>query len=693
MRRSHSWTKLLQATALTSLTVVPAFAQEDIDNFTRLDRVVLGAGSEGVSIEKPQAITVLNQEDIDAEQATTVGELFDTVPGVQAIGSGRFAGQSFNIRGVGGLAASDESRIIVTLDGALKFHEQYRVGSVFLDPALLKRVEVLRGPASSTLYGSGALGGVINFETKDPSDFFTDGSESVLRSQLKYTSNGDEIAGSLTWANAVSERFETLVSLNHRDAREDYVAGGDVKIAGSEFDSQSVLLKAKSYFGDDLEQSLTFGYVWLNSDADDTELSQTNSSVTFGTVDRDVTDKTVTLRYENPAEANPYLDLDVLLSYSETEVLQENASLKGAFRNSALFHDAVYGYETMALKVENTFELSNSAFESFVTAGVQLSQQERVADRTEGVINFHPEGTDSKVGLYVQGELVFDSGLTVIPGLRADFVSLEAGEGVDGSDVDDTLFSPSIAAHYELTDTFSVFGSVARTERTPTLDEIYSFTPPGVDRTGQLTAGEPYSFDLKPESGQTLELGVSMSQNDVFQQDDALQMKVTAFRTQTDDLIARDSTEGTPYYENIDSATTQGVELEAAYESDHVFATLAYANIDGEDDNTGERLDTIPAQSLNLRVGGRLPETGVEYGWNGHFVNAISYSSDAEDQFDAYTVHDLFASYTAQDGPFDGIELRVAVENILDETYQNSLSGDDGAGRSYNVTLARSFEF
>src|SRR5690606_23337191 len=122
---------------------------------TILNQIVVGAGVEKVAIDTPQSVTVLDQEDIDELQAATVGEVLQSIPGVNVSGSERVFGQGFNIRGIGGAeAAGEEGRIIVNVDGASKFYEQYRMGSFFSDPELYKTVEVLRGPASSTLYGS-----------------------------------------------------------------------------------------------------------------------------------------------------------------------------------------------------------------------------------------------------------------------------------------------------------------------------------------------------------------------------------------------------------------------------------------------------------------------------------------------------------------------------------------------------------
>src|SRR5690606_5056182 len=110
------------------------------------------------------------------------------------------------ICGIGTAESSgDESRIIVTVDGAKKFNEQYRMGSFFSDPELYKQVEVLRGPASSTLYGAGALGGVINFTTKDASDFLREGHSGAARLKTSFSSNGLQTLTSALVAQQITD--------------------------------------------------------------------------------------------------------------------------------------------------------------------------------------------------------------------------------------------------------------------------------------------------------------------------------------------------------------------------------------------------------------------------------------------------------------------------------------------------------
>lgn len=672
---------LLSATILTSATLIaamPAIAQDVSGTGTPLGRIILGVGGgREVAIDTPQAVTVINEEEIERAQATTVGELFDIVPGVQAIGSGRVAGESFNIRGIGELAASDESRIIITVDGATKFYEQYRLGSFFSDPELYRQVEVLRGPASSTLYGSGALGGVINFETKNASDFLTTGNQAV-RTRLMYGSNNDEFTASVIFAARPSENIESIFALNYREAG-NYTDGNGTEIGGSEFDAISGMLKTRLSFGDDNAQSLTVSYTRWSSDLDDTDYSQTGT-LGFGTVDRDIADDTIAIRYENPVLGNNLIDLDVVLAYSNTQVEQSDAQFSGPTCPSpSLFCDTNYAYETTSLKIENTAEFSGTNYLAYITTGVQLSNQDRSASTPAGGLTFHPEGTDQRIGVYVQGEFIFNERFTIIPGLRADFVSLEAGTGSTFANFDETAVSPKLAMHYEINDIYSVFGSIAQTQRAPNIDEIFSFD-----------ANEPNSPGLTTETARSAEFGVSASYLGLATQNDALDIKATYFYSKIDDLISRDNTAGTPQYRNIDAAKIYGLEVEAAYQSDALFARAAYSDVRGEDQATGQTLSSIPARSLNLTVGGIAQDLGLKYGWQGNFVDNINYGAT---DYSSYAVHNFFVDHTPQQGALQGFEVGFRVNNVLDTQYENSLAGDAGQGRSYEISLTRGFEF
>lgn len=657
---------------------------------TKLQLIVVGAGVDKVAIDTPQAVTVLDQEAIDAEQAVTIGDLFREVPGVTVTGSNRIAGQSFNIRGIGDLNASDESKIIVTVDGANKFYEQYRVGSFFSDPELYKQVEILRGPASSTLYGSGALGGVINFVTKDASNFLEDGEKLAVKVKGMFDSNKDGFMTSGTVAARINDRTELLVNGIFRRAS-DYVTGDGVTIVGSGFESFSGLAKATHYFGENEEQSVRLSYQRWQSTADDTQYSQTGT-LEFGTIDRDITDQTMVLAYNNPASDNPYLDLNINLSFSDTSVDQEDAK-PGFPTTSVLFEDTEYAYQTWQGKIDNTFEHSGENFENFLTIGTQLSYQRRIADAESGAIGFHPEGTDTKLGFFVQDEFIWNDRLTIIPGTRVDFVNLSPDSSISGaSDQFDVAFSPKLAALFKVNDHFSVFGSVAHTERVPTLDELFSTS--GASRS--YPGGRTASLSLEKEQSNAVEAGFSVSLWDLVQDNDGLQFKTTGFYNDLKDLIdsnpARGLSTPVPYYVNVDKAEIYGVEVEAAYNSEYVFASLAYSLVRGEDKDTGATLNSIPADTLAMTIGGRVPDHNVEFGWRGLFAAGMK-TGTTTGPFPGYGVHDVFANWTPQEGMLSGYELRASVENIFDKQFQNNLAGDPAPGRTFKLTMAKQFSW
>jgi len=709
---------LLCGAALTVLTGVTfVHAQETEQQVTTesqkkgrvtlLQRLVIGAGVEKIAIDTPQAVTVLEQEDIDREQATTTGDLVKSVPAVNMVGSDRIFGEAFNIRGIGQTENSaDGSRIVVTVDGAPKFNEQYRMGSLFTDPELYKRVEILRGPASSTLYGAGALGGVINFQTKDASDFIRDGENTALRLKQTYETNGNGTLSSVTLAHRFNEHLEFLATGNFRRA-EDFRLGNGTILPGSEFQAWSGLLKGTARFGDNNEQVLRLSYQRWQSDADDTVYAQTSTESSFGTTDRKVTDQTIIASYENPAADNPWLDLNVSLSYSDTTNEQKNhrpgpptsfgpgmppmviaSPGLNDIGQTAILNDTTYAYRTLQLKADNTFDYVGDTVQNYFTFGFQASTQDRVADRPSGAVALrsHPEGVENKLGLFAQNELIWNDQLTLIAGVRGDFARrVPAASVIGGRPVSDNAFSPKIAAIYKFNENFGVFGSVAHTERLPTIDELFTYAK-GV------------SLDLRKEKSNNYEAGFTFSNYDMLSSGDSLSLKTTAFHNDLTDLI--ETTPGTILTRssyNVGKARIQGVEVEAAYNSDYFFGGVAYAALSGKNLVNGLPLRTVPAHKLAVTIGARIPDYDFEVGARATFaarskssVSAAS-STAAPVPVPGYAVVDVFASWKPQDGALAGLDARFGIDNVFDADYRDSLSIDRGKGRNFKFSLTKQF--
>lgn len=695
----------LSTTALAlGLGALPAAAQ-DSGAFTPLGRIVLGFGAPRVAIDTPQAVTVVAQEDLDREQADTLSDALVNVPGVQTAGSPRFSGQAFNIRGIGNTEqTASEARIIVTVDGAPKFFEQYRMGSFFGDLDLYKQIEILRGPASSTLYGAGAIGGVVNFTTKDAGDFLTGDATQALRFRTGFEDNGDAYSASVIYATRPTEGFELLAALNLATAG-DAVDGNGAPILGSGYDRLSGLLKGTWRFGSDRDQSLRLSFSRTDGTLDNTVVAQTGDGLpqsvsgrpgaveTFGRADIDTRDDTLVIGYSHEFASNPWLDLDVTLSWTDTEVQKRNFTGTCGAGQSLVLCDNDAAYETVSLKVENTAEFGGGDWRNFLTFGAQLSRQDRTASAVLSgeptAMTFHPEGQDTRLAAYAQGEFVWNDRLTLVPGLRIER-SERSGEGMP--DRSDTLVSPKLAVLYQIDKTWSVFGSVARTERAPTLDELYSTEGQGFGGTAPRST----SLQLVPETARTVELGVTWDRSDLFTEGDSLQVKATAFRNDLSDLIATTprpvGSTPVPYFSNIAQARIWGAEVEAAYDADRVFGSLAYAGIRSRDEATGRTLADTPAENVVLTLGTRFPEHGLELGWRAAWFAGITTSS-ASTSGSAYDRHDVFATWTPESGLWDGYSVNLAVENVFDTTYRNNLSQDNGAGRTVKLTLARALDW
>ncbi|MCZ8079123.1 MAG: TonB-dependent receptor [Rhodobacteraceae bacterium] len=692
-QRAH----LLCSVPLILICAGPAAAQENEGFFQVLGRIILGTGTAKVAIDTPQAVSTIEAEELERDQPATIGDLFKAVPGVQGAGaSARPLGQAFNIRGIGNSEqTASEARIIVTVDGAPKFYESYRMGSFLGDLDLYKRVEVLKGPASSTLYGSGAIGGAVNFTTKEAGDFLEEGETQALRFSSTYDSNGDGVKlGIISATRAGSAEY--LAGFNVTTGN-DKVDGAGNRLAGTAYDGWSGLVKGKWYLGADDEQSLTLSLSRTDSDLDGTPVAQTGGATVgaFGLHDMHAVDDTLTLAWRHEFRDNPLLDVTAQLSFTDTSVEKENFSL-GASCAPGTFQvlcDSSYGYATTTLKLENTADLSAGAWENYLTVGVQVSEQERSATSSLGALGFHPEGSDRRVGLYAQGEFTYGERLTIIPGLRVDMGEQTPGAAAVAAGAlaqEDTAVSPKIAAMYELSDSFAIFGSVARTERMPTLDELYSS-----EAAGALPARTP-SLNLLKEEADTVELGFTWQREGLLAEGDSLQMKVTAFHNDLTNMIATTPRvaggPAVPYFSNIAAAELWGAEVEAAYDADRWFAQLAYSHVKSKNAATGLTLPDTPAENVVLTVGAKLPDQGLTVGWRASYFDKIRTSS-ATTTGASYDTHDVFLTWSPEEGPLAGLDVNLSVENVFDRAYRNNLSLDNAAGRTAKLSVAKRIAF
>ena len=682
----------------TAMIVMPgvALAQNDADapETTRmaLDRLVISAGVEKVAIDTPQAVSSLDQEDIDQLQATTIGDLLEGMPGVNVQGGVGQLGQGFNIRGMGTAIGDSDNRILLNVDGVTKFYEQYRMGALFTEPELYKRVEVLRGPASSTLYGAGALAGVVNFTTKDASDFLTPGDPLAVR--LKAATETNAQAHTLSGIVAVqpTKGVELLGSYNYRRT-DDYKNGDGDTVAASATKSDSWLVKGRVAIGGNSKHAIWASYQdWL-SDAPQV-YDQVSAATGSSLMRRRVHDKTAVLGYVNDFNGSNLFNIEAQAAYSLSKVHQTETSFLGPLAYSD------FTYESWQAKVQNSsrFDMGGD-WTTFLILGGQWSTQERRNPRVglSGTVTpgagTHPEGDMDRYGLFGQLEIVWSDKLTIMPGIRVDWTKLKPGATVVGGtrltgEVKDSGVSPKFAALYNVTPWFGLFGSVARTVRMPNIDEIFT-----------RSATRPNNPDLRPEKSDNVEAGFTLSFDGLLGEADRFRAKTTLFRNDVKDLIVNVAgPAGTPYFQNVNRSRFKGLEVEAEYGIGGFFARGNASFIDGKDRLTGNYLNTIPANDYRLTLGYADAETGLSGGWTGEFaerqdqVTTGPFSSAGSGlPTPGYSVHNLFFAFKPQSGPAQGFEFRFAVDNIFDKQYRRHLSALDAEGQSFRFTVANTF--
>ena len=171
--RPFALTRLASAGLAACVAGVPlnqALADGDRDAvYSRMEGVTSTASkSSRDPFTLAESVSIVDRDAIETEQAAQLGDLLEGLANVSIAGGPRGVAQQVVIRGVG------DERILFLLDGARQNFSRAHNGRVFVDPELLKRVEVLRGPASA-LWGSGAIGGVVALTTVDAADLLAPG--------------------------------------------------------------------------------------------------------------------------------------------------------------------------------------------------------------------------------------------------------------------------------------------------------------------------------------------------------------------------------------------------------------------------------------------------------------------------------------------------------------------------------------
>ncbi|HEX7881146.1 MAG TPA: TonB-dependent receptor plug domain-containing protein, partial [Afipia sp.] len=175
--------------------LIDANAQIGQPVYQSLDEITVAASkTEERAIDALAPVSVVTLEQIQGRNATTVGDLIYNMPGVWLQNRGDEPSTSINIRGL-----QDFGRVAVVVDGARQNYQRtghFANGSFFLNPELIGGIDIVRGPTAN-IYGSGAIGGVASFRTKDIQDVVRPGERWGVDTNTVFGTNNGRALGSV----------------------------------------------------------------------------------------------------------------------------------------------------------------------------------------------------------------------------------------------------------------------------------------------------------------------------------------------------------------------------------------------------------------------------------------------------------------------------------------------------------------
>jgi hemoglobin/transferrin/lactoferrin receptor protein len=706
---------LAQTATRTAAPQVPAsvVAGEGV----QLDEVtVYGTLDERPAFTYPGMVTVIGRDAIETTQPSSVYDVIRNVPGVDVPGGPRRNGQNPSIRGLGG------QRTQILVDGARQSFQSAHDGRFFLDPELLRSVEVIRGPVSA-LYGSGALGGVIALRTQSARDLLQPGETMGVRVRIGGQSVNREMLTSLTGFGAaggwdivgnVTRRYSGNIRLGggagELQADDDIVSG----MARVQFDQTNFGFTAQAirYRGESREP--------------DNPQGLTTASATTPLVDKDIRADLYSGELRIHPEGMGWLDARIIPYYNRTRI-GERYVTTGRFVDREVETSGITAYN------HTRFEL-NPGLNGLVTVGVDAYRNSYSgfdSSSTTGTRDGVPNAESTYFGAFTQLELRaprplgLPGELTLLPGLRYDtFTTSATGQGDNRNEA----VSPRLGVTYQPLPWLLGFVSYGQAFRAPGVEELYlggtHFTLPHYARNTIFASIPAFSFlrtatisnvfvpnpNLRPELGTSVEGGLGVNLTNVLFQGDRFRAKASIFRMEVEDYInlsvnvpAPQATcffppffpcsAGTTTSANIINARLQGVEFEAAYTSRYFDIAFAYAGITGHDTVTGSYLGglspdrffadaAVKFEDLNLRVGARTM-----------IATDFRRTNTTSEYRSGYELLDLYMVWEPRLFGLSGIRIDLGVDNVFDRRYERTFAGVTEPGRNYRGALSYRIAF
>jgi hemoglobin/transferrin/lactoferrin receptor protein len=620
-------------------------------------------------------VSAIRADDLNRMLPTQTPDVFFGVPGVSFQGRADDPGISLNIRGL-----QDFGRVAVVIDGARQNFQRsghQADGQFYLDPEMIGGVDVVRGPTSN-IYGSGAIGGVASFRTKDVEDVLKPGQRWGVLTNGMIGSNTFQRMGSSFGAARPNENVDIIAGGVYRE-RDDYKDGNGETVQNSAQEMASGL--AKLTVRPMLGHELKFTGLTSETRYENGTPNATNTATVFNST---VTNNIATARWRYHRPEDRLFDFDANVYWTTTELDQNKVAGTNNPSSGLIGSNRGYNLKTIGTDVNNTSRFDTGDFRHALTIGGDVFKD--TVDNTDITGSgdlFTPDGERTVGGGFAQLKTNYSSWLEIISALRYDTYDLMGSNGT-GSSGD--RFSPKVTVGLTPVQWLTVYGSYAEAYRAPAITEV--FVAGGHPVFGAFTV---FDFlqnpSLRPEVGKNKEIGVNLRFDNLWATGDALRLKANLFRNDLSDFIEQINIPSggsgvggiacthpieCVQFQNIPSARIEGFELESRYDAGFWFLNASYTALEGTNEITNQPLAKIPADTFAGTLGFRFLDRRLTTA-----INLLSVApknpndipgGPADPAFppvSGYNIVNLFMSYQLN----DDMLFSAAVENLFDAYY------------------------
>ena len=670
--------------------------------------------------EVPVPLEIVDQKQIELSSSFTASDILAQEPGVALSRDGVWA-TGINIRGL------SQQRIVMLVDGnRIETATDLMASMSFFDMDDIKRIEVIKG-ASSSLYGTGAMGGIVNVITNE--GYFNSSTYFNGRFNTGYSTVNDLFTRKLTF-NSGSKRWYVSLSGSMRDANDLKTPEGTLE--NSQFEDQSLsatagfkvknnhILKLKYQYFDADDVGIPGGAALPGpSTATYTDAKRQMFSANYEIKDISESFKLLILRY-----FHQYILRDVDLIPNISTVTPVSITTPELFTPSGEHTtDGIQIQTDWSFNQNNNFIAGLDVWRRKLATSREKYIRVDVLDSLGNIIVTNniergetpiPESCFGSAGLYLQNEQKFiNDKLKLVIGGRLDGIRIANEQAFDydylivnGTRNDSPpnqritfdeneeykiSWSANLGILYALTNDMDLSLNTGRSFRAPSLEESFKY----IDLGSMVRLGDP---NLDPEKGYSIDLGLRIWKP-------KFNFKVNGFVNWLSDMIVEESGEFIYSYTtgivdtipalinaNVDKARLYGVDMSFQYNFYKNFVLHGSGSyVRGEDTKNETDLPLIPPMNGRLGLKYNIPK------YFGMDLIAIGFTdqnkvADGESETKGFARFDFMIHSTLINIDFAKLQLFGGVENIGDRAYSNHLSTNRGAidiepGRNFYIKV------